>query len=256
MTAGRTAAAGRKLPVMTPDYETLAKLIDHAILVPTTPPADLEAGVRMAAAYQVASTCVVPYCVRRSAEILEGSGVSAGTVIGFPHGTTSTTAKVAESRQAMHDGAVELDMVINQSAAAGGDWKLVADDIRAAVAAGHDGGALVKVIFETCNLDDDQKRRLCDICVDAGADWVKTSTGFAGGGATDGDLKLMLEAVDGRCQVKASGGIRTYERLLEVHALGCTRAGASATQAILDEARRRLGLEPIYATANAQETTY
>ena len=241
---------------MNAEYETLAKMIDHAILVPTTPWSDLEAGVRMAAAYGIASTCVVPYFVKRSAELLDGSGTSPGTVIGFPHGTTSTVAKVAESRQAMHDGAEELDMVVNQSAVAGADWSLVADDIKAVVAAGHDGGALVKVIFETCNLNDEQKRRLCKICVESGADWVKTSTGFASGGATDHDLKLMLDATAGRCQVKASGGIRTYDRLLEVHALGCTRAGASATAAILDEARKQLGLKPINVQANVPKTDY
>ena len=237
-------------------YDDLAKMIDHAILVPTTPPADLEAGVRMAAAYGVASTCVVPYFVKRSAELLEGSDTLASTVIGFPHGTTSTAAKVAESRQALADGAVELDIVVNLSGVVGGDWPLVSRDIGEVVKAGHDGGARVKVIFETCYLNDEQKRRLCEICVERGADWVKTSTGFGSGGATDHDLRLMRDAVAGHCQVKASGGIRTYERLLEVRDIGCTRAGASATAAILDEARRQLELAPIVSRADAMKSDY
>ena len=239
-----------------PKYKTLAKMLDHAILVPNTPKSDMEQGVRMAAAYGIASTCVVPYFVKRSAELLEGSGVNAGTVIGFPHGTTSTAAKVAESKQAMKDGAVELDTVVNLSGVVGGDWKLVKSDVEKVVKAGHDGGAKVKVIFETCYLNDEQKRALCEICVDVGADWVKTSTGFGTGGATDADLKLMLGTVGKKAQVKASGGIRTYERLLEVHALGCTRAGASATQAILDEARKQLGMKPITVKAAALKTDY
>ena len=172
-------------------YADLAKMIDHSLLQPTLTDDDLESGCRLARDYDVASVCIKPYAVRRAVELLAGSTVAVGTTIGFPHGGHVTEIKIAESHQATADGAKELDMVVNIGKVLSGDWKYVANDIRAVVEAAHRDGAIVKVIFENCFLNDAQKEQLCRICGEVGADFVKTSTGYGDGGATDDDLRLM-----------------------------------------------------------------
>ncbi len=172
-------------------YDAIAKRIDHSLLGPALGGAELESGCRLAARYGVASVCIKPYAVSLAARFLNGSGVAVGTTIGFPHGGHATAVKVFEARQAMDDGATELDMVVNIGQAIGGEWDSVASDIAAVTRAAHDGGAIVKVIFENCYLNDDQKMRLCRICGEVDADYVKTSTGYGSGGATLGDLRLM-----------------------------------------------------------------
>jgi deoxyribose-phosphate aldolase len=222
-------------------YRTIAKMIDHSLLQPTLTDADLERGCRLARAYDVASVCIKPYAVPLASALLAGSTVAVGTTIGFPHGGHRTAIKVAEVQTAVADGARELDMVVNIGKVLSGAWDDVADDIRAVVAAAHAQGALVKVIFENCFLANEHKERLCHICGEVGADFVKTSTGYGDGGATDDDLRLMRRCSPAHVQVKAAGGVRTYDRLLAVRALGVTRVGATATQAILDECKARLG---------------
>jgi deoxyribose-phosphate aldolase len=222
------------------DYEDIAKMIDHSLLNPVMTESDLEDGCRLAVKYNVASVCVMPYFLKRCAEILQGSGVKASTTIGFPHGGHTTAVKAAEARQALEDGGEELDMVVNISKVLSGDWAYVFADIQAVVVAAHDRGQKVKVIFENCYLKDEHKIKLCEICGEAGADWVKTSTGYGTGGATDHDLKLMRKHSPARVQVKAAGGVRDLDRLLAVRALGVTRVGASRTVDILDECKRRL----------------
>jgi len=226
-------------------YHDVSKMIDHALLAPTLDQNALEAGCKMAAAYDVASICIMPYYVGRCAEILQGTTVLPSTVIGFPHGGQATTTKIAESKQAIADGAIELDMVSNISAVLSGRWDYVKDEIAAIVDLTHDAGRKVKVIFENCYLQDDDKKRLCEISCEVGADWVKTSTGFGTGGATIEDLKLMIQHAPPPMQVKAAGGVRDLESLLKVKELGVTRVGASATAAILDPAREQLGMEPV-----------
>jgi deoxyribose-phosphate aldolase len=221
-------------------YTDLAKMIDHSLLQPTLTDGDLERGCRLAREYDVASVCIKPYAVRRAVEMLAGSTVVVGTTIGFPHGGPVTEIKTAESRQAMADGAKELDMVVNIGKVLSGDWKYVAEDVQAVVAAAHRGGAIVKVIFENCFLNDVQKEHLCKICGEVGADFVKTSTGYGDSGATDDDLRLMRRCSPPRVQVKAAGGVRTFDRLVAVRALGVTRVGATATKAILDECKAKL----------------
>lgn len=221
-------------------YEQIARMIDHSLLKPEMTDEELDRGCYLAVSYGVASVCIKPYYLARAASLLAGSGVLPGTVIGFPHGSHTTTAKVEEAVGAISDGARELDMVVNIGKVLSGDWRFVEDDIAAVVEAGHAGGALVKVIFENCYLQDAHKIRLCQVCGDAGADFVKTSTGFGTGGATNEDLVLMRRYAPARVQVKAAGGVRTLDRLLEVRALGVTRVGATATAVILDECRRRL----------------
>ena len=223
-------------------YEQIAKMIDHSLLNPTLTVDDLEKGCRIALDYNVGSVCIIPYYLKRCAEILAGSSVKASTTIGFPHGGHTTATKVAEATQALADGGEELDMVVNVSKVLSGDWDYVRADLKAVIDVTHAHGQKIKVIFENCYLDDEQKIRLCEICGELGADWVKTSTGYGSGGATDADLKLMRTHSPDTVQVKAAGGVRTLDRLLEVRALGVTRAGATRTVTMLDECKRRLGV--------------
>jgi len=223
-------------------YLQIAKMIDHSLLNPTLTVEELEKGCKLALAYDVASVCIMPYYMRRCAEILAGSDVRASTTIGFPHGGHTTAIKMAEAAQALKDGGEELDMVVNISKVLSDDWDYVRADIGAVISVTHAAGQKVKVIFENCYLTDAQKIRLCEICGELNADWVKTSTGYGTGGATHEDLKLMRLHAPAHVQVKAAGGIRTLDALLEVRALGVTRSGATRTAEMLDECKKRLGL--------------
>lgn len=229
-------------------YADVATMIDHSLLNPTLTSADLEAGCRLARAYEVASVCIMPFALKRCAEILAGSTVKASTTIGFPHGANTTAIKLAETLRALEDGGEELDMVVNISQVLSGNWDYVRADIRALTEATHAAGQKVKVIFENCYLNDTQKIRLCEICGELGVDWVKTSTGYGSGGATMEDLALMRKHAPANVQVKAAGGVRDLDTLLTIRELGVTRCGASRTQEILDEANRRLG-RPTVQTA-------
>lgn len=226
-------------------YRDLAKMLDHSLLQPTLTDADLEKGCQLARAYDVATVCIKPYAVAAAKEWLKGSDVGVCTVIGFPHGSHLTKIKVLEAQAAMADGAIELDMVVNIGKVKSGEWNYVKKDIGDVVDAAHRGKALVKVIFENSMLDTAQKIKLCEICGEVGADWVKTSTGYGDGGATDEDLQLMRRHSPASVQVKAAGGVRTFERLLAVRQIGVTRVGATATPAILSDCRKVLGLAPI-----------
>jgi deoxyribose-phosphate aldolase len=230
-------------------YSDVAKMIDHSLLNPALRAAELEAGCQLALAYDVASVCILPYYLRRCAELLRGSTVRASTTIGFPHGGHATAVKAAEARQAAADGGQELDMVVNISQVLSGAWNYVQDDIGAVIRVAHDAGAQVKVIFENCYLQEEHKIRLCQICGELNADWVKTSTGYGTGGATMEDLALMRKHAPPHVQVKAAGGVRDLDTLLQVRELGVTRCGASRTQEMLDECRRRLGLPALATTA-------
>ena len=229
-------------------YLDIAKMIDHSLLNPTLTASNLEQGIQLALAYDVASVCILPYYLKRCAEHLRGSAVKASATIGFPHGGHSTAIKLAEARQALADGGEELDMVVNISQVLSGGWSYVQDDIGAVIDAAHEAGKKVKVIFENCYLKDDHKIRLCQICGELDADWVKTSTGYGTGGATLEDLQLMRKHAPPRVQVKAAGGVRDLDMLLRVREIGVTRVGASRTAEMLDECRRRLGLPAIQAT--------
>ncbi len=225
-----------------PTLADLAKMFDHSLLQPQLTDVELDRGLALAAEYDVASVCIKPYAVKQAAKRLAGTTVAASTTIGFPHGGHLTRVKVYESELAIADGATELDMVVNIGKVLSGEWNFVADDVRSVVEVAHRHGVKVKVIFENAFLKDEHKRELCRICGDARADWVKTSTGYAETGATIEDLKLMRECSPAWVQVKAAGGVRTYEKLLEVRAIGVTRVGATATKIILEDARAKLGL--------------
>jgi deoxyribose-phosphate aldolase len=238
-------------------YEDLAQMIDHSLLHPTMADRELEEGCQLAAKYRVASVCIKPYAVKRAVELLKGTGVRVGTVIGFPHGSSITEVKRYETEVACRDGAVEIDMVINIGKALSGDWEYVERDIKVVCDEAHGRGARVKVIFENDYLtrggaglsSDDLKRKLCEVAERSGADWVKTSTGYgfvkqADGtynykGATEHDLALMRASCSSRVQVKAAGGVRDLDGLIRVRELGGTRCGATATAAMLDEFRKR-----------------
>jgi len=223
-------------------YADVAGMIDHSLLRPVLPQEELEAGCRLAREYRVASVCILPYYLGRCTQLLAGSAVVPSTTIGFPHGAHATRVKAFEADQALADGGLELDMVVNISKVLSGDWGYVRDDVRAVLEKVRARGAKLKVIFENCYLDAAQKIRLCEICGELSVDWVKTSTGFGSGGATDEDLVLMREHTPAHVQVKAAGGVRDLDRLLRVRELGCSRSGATATRVILDEAKRRLGI--------------
>jgi deoxyribose-phosphate aldolase len=223
-------------------YRDIAKMIDHSLLQQTLTDRELEQGCRLAREFDVASVCIKPYYVTRARELLTGSSVAVGTTIGFPHGGHVTAIKAAEAVQAMKDGATELDMVVNIGKVLSKDWRYVTDDIRAVVDVAHAGKALVKVIFENCFLADEHKEKLCEICGEIRADFVKTSTGYGATGATDADLKLMRRCAPKHVQVKAAGGVRTFERLLTVRGFGVTRVGATASKPILEECKATLGI--------------
>ncbi len=229
---------------MTYSVETLterqvAKTIDHSLLRPELDDDFVEAGCRLAAEYVVASVCVRPVDVRRAKAILDGSDVAVGSVIGFPHGSSTTATKVFEAHGALAEGATELDMVIDIGALKSGRDDDVRADIAAVVDVAHASGAIVKVIFENHYLTPDEIVRACHLTEAGGGDFVKTSTGFAAGGATHEDLALMRRSVSPGIQVKAAGGVRTLDALIDVMNLGVTRIGATATKAIIDDFRAR-----------------
>lgn len=242
-------------------YDELAKMIDHSLLHPTMTDQELEDGCKLAAKYRVASVCIKPYYVERAARLLQGTDVVVGAVIGFPHGGSTTEVKRFETESACRDGAAEIDMVINIGKALSGDWDYVEHDIKAVCEEAHRRNAKVKVIFENDYLlnggaglgSDDFKRKLCQISERAGADWVKTSTGYgfikgpdgkySYKGATESDLKLMRASCSAKVQVKAAGGVRDLDGLIMVRDLGGTRCGATATAAMLDEFKKRAEVE-------------
>lgn len=217
----------------------IAQMIDHSLLRPELTREDIRKGCEIALKYKVASVCCNPSDVTLVKELLSGSDVKTTTVVGFPHGYNATQTKVFEAKQAIKDGAVELDMVINIGRLLSGDYEYVKNDIRAVVKITKRHHVLVKVILENYYLTDEQKRIACRLCEEAGADFVKTSTGFAPGGATLEDLRLMRENVSEKVQIKAAGGIRDLEMALKVRQVGCTRFGATRTEAIMEECYRQ-----------------
>ncbi len=234
----------------------IAKTIDHSLLRPELDDAFVEAGCRLAAKYDVASVCVRPADVRRAKAILAGTDVAVGTTIGFPHGNHTTEIKVHEAERALADGATELEMVLQVGALKSGRDADVEADIRAVVDVAHAAGAIVKVIFENAYLTDGEKVRACHLAEAAGADFVKTSTGFAPSGATHDDLRLMRANTSPHVEVKAAGGVRTLDALLDVMEIGVTRIGATATEAIiLDFRARKAGAAPV-TTATGEGSGY
>lgn len=230
----------------------LAKMIDHSILHPTMTDEDLRRECEVAKKYDVASVCVKPYAVKQAAELLKGTDVLVGCVIGFPAGNSAISVKVFETESACNDGAVEIDMVINIGKALQGDWDYIEAEIGAVTQKCHENGAIVKVIFETDYVTKESDIvKLCEICTKVGADYVKTSSGFgfvkqANGdynykGATIPVLELMKKNVGPKVKVKAAGGVRTLDQLLAVQAAGCARCGATATITILEDAKKRFG---------------
>lgn len=222
-----------------PTAKEIAKMIDHSLLKPEMDVEAVRSGCEVAKKYDVASVCVKPCDLPVAASVLRGTTVLLSTVIGFPHGSNRTDVKVFEAERAIDDGAAELDMVLNIGRLVSGDYAYVEADIRAVVDAAHGRGVAVKVIFENAYLNDDQKKKACELCERAGADFVKTSSGYAPSGATIADLRLMRASCSNKVRVKAAGGVRTLDAMLACRAVGCTRCGATATVAIMEEAYNR-----------------
>lgn len=220
-------------------YDQVAKMIDHSLLRPELTRDDIREGCAVAAKYQVATTTVRPGDIKFAAVELQGTGVPISTVVGFPHGSNTTEVKVYEAHQCVADGAVELDMVLNIGRLLSGDVGFVQDDIAAVVEAAGDD-AIVKVIFENAYLSNDEIIAACKATESAGAAFVKTSTGFAPSGATIEDLRLMRASVSDAVEVKAAGGIRTLDGLLEVMSIGVTRIGATRTEEMLEDYKARV----------------
>jgi deoxyribose-phosphate aldolase len=227
----------------------LAKMVDHSLLHPTLTDTDILKGCGVARRYSVATVCVKPYAVNMCKEALKGSGVGVCSVIGFPHGNSMTAIKVAEAEQAIQDGATEIDMVINIGKALSLDWNFVRADINDVNQTCATNCVILKVIFETDYLQDEHIIRLCEICSELRVAFVKTSTGYGfvkqpGGdynyqGATEHNLFLMRKHSAPGVQLKAAGGVRSLDNLLKVRALGVTRVGLTATEAILEDAKKR-----------------
>lgn len=219
------------------DYtcQDIAQMIDHSLLRPELTEDDIRKGCDLAKKYKVATVCCSPSALALVKQLLEGSDVKATTVVGFPHGYNKTETKVFEAEQAIKDGAVELDMVINIGRLLGRDFDYVKNDIKAVVDAAHRQDVLVKVILENCYLTDELKQIACRLAEEAGADFVKTSTGFGTGGATLEDLQLMRKTVSEKVQVKAAGGVRDLDMAVKVREVGCTRFGATRTESIMEE---------------------
>lgn len=217
----------------------IARMIDHSLLRPTLTDEEFLEGIQLASHYHCATVCVAPYDAARSSELLARTGVLVSTVIDFPHGSNVTAAKVFEAQEAVENGARELDMVLAISRLVAGAFEYVEQDVRAVVECAHALGAVVKVIFETCYLSDERIVRGCEICERAGADYVKTSTGYGPAGATLDHVRLMRRICSPPVAVKAAGGIRTLDQVLEYRRAGAKMIGTRATAAILDEASRR-----------------
>ena len=228
----------------------LALMIDHSLLHPTMTDKDLEDGCRLAREYGTATVCIKPYAVLDAKRWLAGSGVKVCAVAGFPHGNSHREITAAEAVRACDEGAVEIDIVANTGKALGGDWDYVAEDIRAVNRAVAARGAILKVIFENDFLNETHIVKLCEICGDNGVAFVKTSTGYgfvklpdgnySYAGATLPHLRLMRAHSPAGVQIKAAGGVRNLRDLVTVRSLGVTRVGATATKAMLDEAKKRL----------------
>ncbi len=256
------------------DYADVAGMIDHALLNPTLSEKELMSGCALAKAYQTATVCVKPCDVAQAKELLNSSGVGVCAVIGFPHGANLAEIKVLETRRACEMGASEVDLVINFGRVMSGDWEFVEEEIRAVCKCAHSNHAKLKVILENDYLNEggarlggnELKRLLCQICEAAGADWVKTSTGFgyvrrkdgslATQGATEEDVSLMVEACRQGTQVKAAGGVKDLSALLRMRQIGATRIGTSSTKAILDECREMLGLPIISIVEESGQSGY
>ncbi|HNW86329.1 MAG TPA: deoxyribose-phosphate aldolase [Candidatus Limiplasma sp.] len=217
----------------------IAKMLDHSTLQPYLTQEDVRKGCEIALKYDTASVCARPADIRLVAELLKGSNVRICTVIGFPHGNHLPQIKLAEAKAALDEGCEELDMVINIGRLIAGENQYVQDEIRAICELAHSRNAKVKVIIETCYLNNEQKARVCALAAEAGADWVKTSTGYGSAGCTVEDIRLMRRSVPPACQVKGSGGIRDLDTVLAVRAAGATRCGVSATEKIMAEAEKR-----------------
>ena len=217
----------------------VAKMLDHSTLQPFLTEEDIRKGCELALKYDCASVCARPCDVPILAEMLKGSDVKVCTVIGFPHGGHQTAIKVAEAQLALDEGCEELDMVINIGKMLAGDHAYVKNEIHQIAELAHSRGAIVKVILETCYLSDEQKIEACKLSEEAGADFVKTSTGYGSKGCTIEDLKLMRAAVSADVRVKGSGGIRDLDTVLSARAVGASRCGVSATAKIMEEAEKR-----------------
>ena len=255
-------------------YEEIAGMIDHALLYPTLSQKELVNGCEIAQLYSTTTVCVKPCDVEQASRLLAASSTEVCTVIGFPHGANTQEVKVKETQLACEQGANEVDLVLNLGRAANGEWNYVENEVRAVREVAHATGAKLKVIFENdywtqggAGLSTDGiKEKLCQICTHAGADWVKTSTGFgyvrqadgqlATKGATEDDVALMVRACAGKAQVKAAGGVKDLSALLRMRTLGATRIGTSSTQNILDEYRSALGLPAMTTTETKNNSDY
>ncbi|MFE1442361.1 deoxyribose-phosphate aldolase [Streptomyces sp. NPDC058739] len=236
-----------------PSYDEVAQMIDHSLLRPELTAAEVEDGLATALRYRTASVCVRPADVAAAAATLLGSQVAVGTVVGFPHGGGTTRAKVFETTELVSLGAEEIDMVINIGRLRGGDIAYVQDEIARVVQAAE--GRVVKVIFENAYLTDQEKTAGYKAAEAAGAAFVKTSTGFAPGGATAADIALMRRTVSPHVRVKAAGGVRSLDALLELNRLGATRFGATATAAILEDLEARRAGDPPTPSATGDITS-